>query len=786
MRDCVKRIVEKSDDKIKAKDARKLINMIDRQAKREQAAGADYDEAVAKILQERKDAVKVNLAKKQQELARNLILKRRIKDDVNTAIAAGLSPEDAIASITEGVNKRFEGSSLSLFAQKEALRSVYASKLVGSLEKEGLLELFNSKQLNHLIERDLWQLSTDGTTISNHKQASRIAQIVFDIMENQRQRMNNAGADIEKLQGYIMPQRHDNVSMAKDGRDAYANFMAERIDKDRSFDGDFDDPFDVMRGAYDAMITGVRLENPLQTEAAKLYQFSGPANLAKKLSRSRKIIFKDFESWKEWHEKYGLKDLNDGIMDALMYNASNIALMERAGVNPENVLKAAFDEAIREQRGNLKGKVNYDKVQTLINYALDKDKYTADPKISNIGGLIRAFNDVTMLGGATLSAISDIPIKTLAYKHQGRTWLQSQAQPFIDVAYGFKSKADRNRFSDAIGVYSESMIGAVTSRFSIDDPLRSKAAKLQRLYFKMNLLQPWTDGHKQSYMRTTANYLASYRGEGFDALPDEIKSTFSAYKIGKSEWDEIRKAAIKLDDGRYYAVSESIKNSVTAEKLTALYLNEASYAVIEPGARERRTLYGDSRPGTISGEVRRMVMQFKAFPVSIITKVWGRALYSKGKADIPAMIYLAMMSSVFGYIAMTAKDLAKGRTPKDVTKLETIFAAIAQGGGLGVLGDVLLQDAGFGRSLTNVLAGPSFGRLDDIFKIYAAGVRGEGSASTAIRTGMSYIPAANLPYIKPAIDNLFLYPMMEELNPGYLRRMDRNMQQTYGQERLFK
>ena len=113
------------------------------------------------------------------------------------------------------------------------------------------------------------------------------------------------------------------------------------------------------------------------------------------------------------------------------------------------------------------------------------------------------------------------------------------------------------------------------------------------------------------------------------------------------------------------------------------------------------------------------MMQFKSFPVNVITKVWGRALYGKGKADVPAIIHLMLMSGVFGYMAMTAKDLFKGKTPRDVTKPETWFASMAQGGGYGVAGDLLFQDYSFGRSLGSLVAGPTVGKLELPLKIYS-------------------------------------------------------------------
>jgi hypothetical protein len=150
------------------------------------------------------------------------------------------------------------------------------------------------------------------------------------------------------------------------------------------------------------------------------------------------------------------------------------------------------------------------------------------------------------------------------------------------------------------------------------------------------------------------------------------------------------------------------------------------------------------------------------------------------------MAYLMLMSGVFGYTAGAMKDIVKGKTPKDPTKLETVYASLAQGGGLGIMGDLLFADAGFGRSASSVLAGPTLGKFDDFFQIYSAAARGEGSARTIAMFGVNSIPFNNIFYTRAALDQLLLLQMQEELNPGYLRRMERNMQKTYGQEMLYK
>jgi hypothetical protein len=358
----------------------------------------------------------------------------------------------------------------------------------------------------------------------------------------------------------------------------------------------------------------------------------------------------------------------------------------------------------------------------------------------------------------------------------------------MDVAYGFKSKQDRVEFASMLGVYMESIIGDVGARFSAFDDVQGKAAKVQKLFFRLNGLTWWTDNHKAAFSRTMAHDLGLKAGKGFDALDADTKRLFGNYDITPADWDAMRASVTKLEDGRDYILSDAIKDKKVAQKLVTYILDRQESAVITPGAREQRlATFGNTQRGTPSGEFFRLVMQFKNFPITIGTKVVGRAVYGKGKLDVPAMTYLMLMSGTFGYLAGAMKDMVKGKTPKDPMKLETVYASMAQGGGLGIMGDLLLSDAsGFGRSASSIMAGPTLGKVDDLFKIYAAGIRGGGSKRQAAMFAVNSIPFNNLFYTRAALDQIMLLQMQEELNPGYLRRSQRNAEKTYGQKPLFK
>jgi hypothetical protein len=145
---------------------------------------------------------------------------------------------------------------------------------------------------------------------------------------------------------------------------------------------------------------------------------------------------------------------------------------------------------------------------------------------------------------------------------------------------------------------------------------------------------------------------------------------------------------------------------------------------------------------------------------------------------------------------MTAKELAKGREPRkpedagDAAKL--LMAAAKQGGGLGIYGDFLFGEANrVGGSWASTLLGPTGGTLSDIERVFNAAKKGLDSGFKASDVGavafkgtLNNTPFANLFYARTAADYLFLYAMQESLNPGFLRRYERQIERDNNQRFL--
>jgi len=463
--------------------------------------------------------------------------------------------------------------------------------------------------------------------------------------------------------------------------------------------------------------------------------------------------------------------------------------------------------------------------------------------LGTIAGSVRAYNSLTMLGKAVISSIADIPVSASEMRYQGQNFLQAYGGALKNAggAIGDMGKSIANRkltvktkehrrILAELGISLDATTGLFTNRF---DPSGDMPGRLNRglnTFFRWNGLTVWTDSVRAGSMIGMASRVGEYVGMQHGRLPQGIRDTMKLYGIDRAEWDLISLAGtrkVEGVDGNYItpdmindiddvAVAQHLESiGVTAtdyqikktkkdlsESLRMYYVDRSQYAVIEPDAKTRAMMLQGTQPGTVVGEFMRSIMQFKAFPIAIAQKVWGREIRGRESrvASTKAMAEFMVMSMLAGYAAMTAKDLAKNRTPRDAEDPKAWAAAFMQGGGAGIYGDFLFGDVKnrFGGSALSTLAGPTASQFNTFMDMWGQAREGDPDVGRSlfrmVYTGApavasAYFPAAsalNAGYSKAVLDNLIYYNVMESLSPGYKRRMERRLKKENDQEFLIK
>lgn len=753
------------------------------------------------------------LAKKIERRNRykNILVEKKIMDLADKADAMVDDPSLALEALLVGVNAPFEGAQRSIDSLINAMGGQFFGGFVADLRGSGLLTKFNTMSGDFELEvtRALGNLNRKNPdpNIKVSKDAQGIAEVMQKYQRAALQRENKAGAYIRLKEGRVVRTSHDLRRMTDAGKENWVKYMmdGERLDWSKTADGellsaDYNARRAFLERSYEAITTGVRIATD-RTEISKA--FMGPQNVAKARSASAVFTFKNPDKWYEYDQEFGRASLRESFVQDLQSSLRSIALMEQLGTNPE----AMFDRV--QQRLLEKHRSNPDKVKrlrregTLFNFEAMLAEVTGEvnfgshTKLAKTMHGIRAVQTMAKLGGAFISAFSDVGFMASNRIYQGRSLMDAWGDSFSAVFKGM-SKGEMREFADRLGVGFETQIGDFMSRFNASDDIPGRTSKYLNAFFKLNLLQPWTEANKRGVTLMIANDLAREAGKRFDDLPEDFQRLLGIYDIDANKWENVRQGVAKGPDGREYIVPGEIPDESVRENVFNLLTNEAEFSVPSPGARERAILRQGYRPGTLAGEAIRFVGQFKSFGVLGLTKNVGRHMYGSGaKTKREAftrgiggnlgLINTIVGTTALGYMVMQAKEVMKGREPRPPS-FETFVAAALQGGGLGIYGDFLFGQANrFGGGTLETLAGPGIGAAADAIDLlqrtrFALATGDEDVRGDAIRLLKSNLPLANLFYTQQALDYMVWYQLQETINPGYLSRMEDRVRRDNNQE----
>ena len=550
--------------------------------------------------------------------------------------------------------------------------------------------------------------------------------------------------------------------------------------------------------------------------------FSGPKNLAKSMSQSRVLHFKDGISSYKYSKQYARMTLSEGVLSGFTHDAQSIALLETFGTNPRNM----FDKIIKDIEGtkdiNILRKLRKKSLNdqfaeldgTTRQKGISRNFLGMDVSIAGISAGWRMIQNMSKLGFATISSFSDISTKAAFINaNTERGVFSSYGRAFIDVLEGFQGKK-RRELGYLLGVGVDNMLNDVHARFGANDSGPGKMAKAHQFFFKLNGMQWWNNSQKTGLARMLAADLAVYSNRSFDKVPPETQRLLKLYDIDESDWTVFSQLVDKAQDGRKYVVAskvDELSNDVIDSiirnkegtlditdklrqdfrdkfrtKINMYYADSADAAIPTPGARERALMNMGLPRGTVLGEAIRMIMQLKGFPITYITKGLTR---QKAHAGYYGVAKMMVGSTVMGYLSICLKDVLRGREPREVflgngdfnTKL--LKQAFLQGGGAGIYGDFIFNEYNrYGRSFQETLLGPTAGAVDDVAKIFGKFASGDVPTQKLTKLALENTPYINLFYTKLALDYLFLHDLQELAKPGFLRKMEHRINKDFEQD----
>lgn len=822
---CLSEIRKAADRDLTDEELDDLLSELQKRQKRIRAEQTlhDPDEVAKRAAAEMADDLKFQAMIERRNAAINLVRRLEALDFVRTQFAD--DPALGLESLLTGVNRSVQGARASASAQQRQLMNWYTGRLIADMEIQGLWKVLVSGTLDRDIARALWTLDNpQAPAFKGPGEAMDIAKIVRKWQEQARVDANKAGAWIRKMPGYIVRQSHDVYKIRAAGFEKWKADILPRLDIGRTFD-DGTDIDKALRQVYDNLASGIHLKaQPAPTG------FKGPRNIAKKVSAERVLHFKDADAWTDYNTTYGSGSLREALMFGLEQQARTTGLMRVLGPNPENnfnmiadeLLKGIEDPALKQRFGEVIGQRGW--LRNRLAAVDGSMLMPANAMAAQVASSTRAVQSMAKLGGAVISAVTDVPVYGSEMRYQGRSMLSGMAEAIAGLAKG-RNRRELAEIDGMLGVVFDGMRGDITARFSGHDDLPGVMSRMMRTFFKFNGLTWWTDTIRATAARAMSHRLALNRAVGWAELDPDLKRTLGLYGIDAEKWGIIRQASAKLADGREYVVPEAVREvpdqalfnylrkrdmKPTASRVAALrdeiegqlrsyFVDRAEYAVITPDARTVAIMQRGTRPGTVEGELLRFVGQFKSFPVAVLQKAVGREVYGRGATNLRqalrngngemlGLAQLLVWTTLFGYGAMSAKDILKGRTPRDPLDPATWGAAMVQGGGAGIYGDFLFGDlrTRFGGGVVSSFLGPTVTGAEAFFDIIGRLRNGDDTAAAGLRFVVNNTPFANLFYTRIALDYLFLYQVQEAINPGFLRRMEKRVEKENAQTFLMR
>lgn len=765
--------------------------------------------------------LQADAAKKKQRVALTILAHDRVSN------LMAQFPGDPLLALDRMLAFASDGSGVfSIESATNGIRAEAMASMVDAIDftKGKMLGLFADAEKSRALVRELHGED------SGVPEAKIAAKQFHDVAERMRQRFNNAGGDVGRLDDWSIPRSHSQLKVARN-KDAWVNDHVSWANRAKYINEDGSRMTDVQlheffSGAWETVATGgVNKITP--------GVFSGGGMRANRGSESRQIHYRDSDAYMAAQERYGDRGLLDLMFGHIDRAARDIALVETLGPNPNNAMRfhteTAYKQAVTADPGK---KTAFDKrirrLENLYTEVAGTREPPASAAMANFFDTYRATNVSGKLGSAVITGLSDQGTIAITSKINGMPVMKVFAN---EARMLNPADASHRKIAMRAGLGIDQLIGSLsrwgTEGLGVDGDVAGRAAKYSQTaatkIMQLSGMNAIDGANRRAFGAVMMDVTGDLtrRFNSLAALEPGDRRIMESRGITDQDWSVWRLAQPEdwrgagdqvLTAGSIYRISDADMAGLStqlgisptrlreqaATKLLGVVLDETSMAIPAPGARERAFMHGNNKRGEWGGEFMRSFWQFKSFSVSMISKHFRRALAQQagwGKAGYMASLFAT--TTVMGAIALQLNEIASGRDPKNILDdemggvpgLRYGMAAMLKGGALSLYGDFLFSNTTQGgTSALAAFGGPLAGDIETLLNlrgITANAVINDGEPSTVgarlLQLGKGHLPGANLWYTKAATDHLIFHQLQEYFSPGYLSRMERRAQREFGQ-----
>ncbi|EHU1845136.1 hypothetical protein A1F07_RS06405 [Acinetobacter baumannii] len=769
------------------------------------------------ITQKTASDLSIQIAKNNQNIARDAILKAQLEQEIYNHSTLNpiqvLMRKIAYFSDQSGIQ--------SVEKQAQALHSRWMSLVADvftkTQERWGL-------SVNKEMTDDIIRVMFGGK--SDNPEITAMAKDVSFALEEMRLAFNRAGGNIRKLDNWGFMTSHDQKKVALSTEKEWVDEVLPKLDRNQYVreDGLLMSDSEVrtmLKDVYRTIATNGA--NKVLDGRKSITPVGGRSKMANRHQEARALHFKDGDSWLEYQAKFGTYN-ETGFHEILKNHthrmSTEIAMMQNFGSNPrlsfENLLEEASTKLKADpENGSKHGEIDKQSKRALSMYnTLDANTRAVDSTLGNVMGGLRALMVASKLGGTTLTTIGDHASTKKIANMLGLSYTKSVLPEYMKQLTQGKYRDEALRF----GLGITEMVGS-TSRFGDADVISSATkagrfnARMQQLAsttLKISGLNAVTAGMKRAFNLVHMNKIAEMtRSTHWKDLGKDDLKILKGNGITEKDWNLWRELTpSKREDGAivltqndfFNASDEVIKKFLPKDKQdspTALadyrykaamkyqthIFNEESVAVIEAGVRERSIInLGDA--GTIQGELGRTLFQFKGFPLAYMLRIGHRA-FAQGdiKSRATFLVSLLAYQTLAGAFIVQLQNLANGKNPEPVFTPDFFLKSVLKGGGLSFMGDLMsaLSDP-TGRSFGDFVAGPLVSQGGKLGMLLTGMGNNfiEGKESTRMmevaNTLKGNLPFQNIWYSKLIIDRMLYSKLQNMIDPDYLPKTQQRLE----------
>lgn len=795
--------------------------------KMKRVADADDITAQDRIIAKQAAIMAVDKIKINKQLASmNLAARERIKNRVVEFDGADLHTEGFLSQITGSIFSRF-GAQNNASASAAAFEERLTTRFIGQLKRDGVYDLFASDSLSQQVSEAYVQINRGTFDPKKFDPATeKIARAMISVADEMLAMQNSAGAFIKRRMDWVTQQTHDPDRILSVSKQDYLGKLSGYLDFEAM---GINDTANFLNELYIELINSKGLVDPAQVIAD--YSRGKGMNVSEKASKARELIFKE-GMWHKYNEEFGAGTLSESFMRSIKRASQNTALLEHFGVNPAlNIEASIVDVAdLLDSTGRHDAASKLRKSKDKILSALSVVDGTADIPgnitVAKVEQNINTLQSAAKLGGAFFASVGDLASYASNHRYEGRGGLIG------GIANGLYAAVKSNKTPEAMEILERNYMSAlhavadVTHRFRSGQGVTKNIAAGGHIFHRANLTRWWTTKLQHGEVMAFANQIGKNAGVKYSELQKEFARLLEINGIDESIWGLMQKSVFQAKDGNFYFALDSLERLPDSEweaylvqngrkptqnlivkqrqrvvnKVHGMIIERMRNAVMTEDARIQSIRARAGKPGTFSRVLVNQLMMFKTHPLMFMRRVVGREIYGRGYdsvgqfirsgnvndyANVASLVATTMM---LGYVVLTLNDLRKGKSPRPLDRPATWFEAMRQGGALGIYGDFLLQnyERSSGANLAAMLAGPNVAAAGDIAEVISAAARGDKFAVQGVKSVLNNTPFANLFYVKPLLDYGVMFSLYEGLNPGYLRRMERNAVRDTQQEWLFR